>query len=280
MTNTRDLPEHAAKRLRWPLRLTYGGLLAESVVRAFWPFWTVLLVVLAVLMLGVQDVLPLEAFWGFVVLSGVGLLSALFYAARAFVAPTWQDAASRLDETLPERPIAAMSDTLAIGDGDAASEAVWQAHLARMAERLKQAKAAEPDLQLATRDRYGVRYIALTVFVVALLFGSLLRVATVTDAVTGNGQGLASGPSWEGWVEPPIYTGKPSLYLNDIDQAKFAVPEGSRITLRFYGAVGDLALHETVSGRTEDVPPATDSIQSFDVLESGEVRIDLSLIHI
>ncbi|MEM8801648.1 MAG: DUF4175 family protein, partial [Pseudomonadota bacterium] len=274
MTDTRDLPKQAARRLRWPLRLTYSGLLAENVVRAFWPFWTVLLVVLALLMLGVQDVLPLEAFWGVVILSGLGLLGALFYAARSFVMPSWQDATTRLDETLPERPIAAISDTLAIGDGDEASEAVWQAHLARMAERLKQAKAAEPDLQLAARDRYGLRYMALMVFVVALIFGSFLRVASVTDAVTGNGQGLASGPSWEGWVEPPLYTGKPSLYLNDIEQAEFAVPEGSRITLRFYGAVGELALHETVSGRTEDVPPATDSIQSFDVLESGEVRID------
>lgn len=274
MTETRDLPEQAAKRLRWPLRLTFGGLLAENAVRAFWPLWTVLLVVLAVLMLGAHEVIPLEAFWGFVVLSGAGLLATLFYAARNFIAPTWQEAATRLDETLPERPIAAMSDTLAIGEGDAASEAVWQAHLVRMAERLQQAKAAEPDLQLATRDRYGIRYIALTVFVVALLFGSLLRVATVTDAVTGNGQGLAAGPAWEGWVEPPIYTGKPSLYLNDIDQAELSVPEGSRITLRFYGGVGELALTETVSGRTEDIPPATDPIQSFDVVENGEVRID------
>jgi hypothetical protein len=68
------------------------------------------------------------------------------------------------------------------------------------------------------------------------LFGTLGRVADVGDAVTiGPGAASASGPSWEGWVEPPIYTGLPSLYLNDIAAESFETPEGSRISLRFYG---------------------------------------------
>ncbi|MEO1474446.1 MAG: DUF4175 family protein, partial [Pseudomonadota bacterium] len=60
----------------------------------------------------------------------------------------------------------------------------------------------------------------------------------------------------------------------DIDQERFAVPAGSRITVRFYGEVGALALHETVSGRTSDIPPATEPVQSFDVVDTGEVRIE------
>ena len=256
------------------MRLTFAGILAERVTRAFWPLWTLALLVLAALMLGVQDGLPLEAFWTVLVAIVLGFVAALVFASRKFRWPTMNEAADRLDQSLPGRPITAVADTQAIGQGNAASEAVWKAHVARMAERLKDAKAPDPDLKLSSRDRYGLRYVALLAFVVALLFGSFLRVASVTEIAPGSGQSLAEGPAWEGWIEPPIYTGRPSLYLNDITQASFAVPEGSRVTLQFYGGVGELALQETVSGRTEDIPPATDPSQSFDIVESGEIRIE------
>lgn len=273
MTGTRDLSEQAKKRLRWPLRLTYVGMVAEALVRAFWPLWTILLLVLAALMLGLHETMGLEMLWSSGVAVVLGLLASLIWGARGLTWPSWDQAAARVDETLPERPIAALHDSQAIGQGDAASEAVWQAHVARMAERLKDAKPAEPDLRLADRDRFGLRYMALLAFVVALLFGSLLRVATVTEIGAG-GPALASGPAWEGWVEPPLYTGKPSLYLNDIEQAEFSVPVGSRVSIRFYGGAGELTLHETVSDRTSEVTPATDLAHDFAVQSSGEIRIE------
>jgi uncharacterized protein (TIGR02302 family) len=273
MTETRDLPSDAARRLVWPVRLTFAGMLAERIVRAFWPLWSILLVTLAALMLGLQDVLPLEAVWALGVLVTLGALAAFAFAVRRFHWPKAVEVLDRLDRTMPGRPITAISDRQAVGAGDAASEAVWKAHVARMAERLRAARAPEPDLQLSRRDPYALRYVALLAFVVAVLFGSILRVGTVAEMTPG-GRSLATGPSWEGWVEPPFYTGQPSLYLNDIEQASFAVPEGSRVTIRFYGEIGALSLHETVSGRTEEVPPATDPLQVFDIAESGEIRID------
>ena len=273
MTETRDLPKAAAQRLKWPLRLTFAGILAEQVVRAFWPFWVLVQVVLAAMLLGLHENLPLEAIWGLGVLIALGLVVTLGFGVRRFHWPTIDEATERVDRTLPERPITALTDRQAIGQGDEASEAVWQAHIRRMTERLDNAKRAEPDLTLSTRDRFGLRYMALLAFVVALIFGSFLRIATIAEVGSG-GQALASGPAWEGWVEPPLYTGKPSLYLNDIDRAGFSVPTGSRVTLRFYGEIGELALHETVSGRTADIPPATEPVQTFEVLESGEVRIE------
>ena len=273
MTQTPELPKAAAKRLKWPLRLTFAGLVAERTVRCFWPLWSILLIVLAALMLGLHEVLPLEAVWSIGVAAVLGALGTLAVGLRRFVWPTRAEALDRVDRTLPERPITALADTQAIGQGDAASEAVWKAHIARMTERLNAAKAAEPDLTLSTRDRYGLRYMALLAFVVALLFGSLWRVASVTE-IGNTGQALAAGPAWEGWVEPPLYTGRPSLYLNDIDRPSFAVPSGSNVTVRFYGEVGALTLHETVSGRTADIPPATDPVQTFEVQADGEVRIE------
>ncbi len=273
MTDLNDLPHDAAKRLSWPLRLTFAGLWSERIVRAFWPLWSICLATLALLMLGVQDNLPLEVVWGLGVAVVLGGLWALVRGASKFRMPRRGEAIERLDRTLPGRPIAAIADTQAIGAGDAASEKVWAAHIERMTEKTRAARAPSPDLKLSSRDPFALRYAALLVFIVALLFGSLLRVTTVAELTPG-GDTLAAGPSWEGWVEPPSYTGQPSLYLNDIDRAGFAVPEGSRVTLRFYGEVGALALNETVSERVEDIPPATDPAQSFDVATSGIVAIE------
>ena len=274
MAETRDLSPDAARRLAWPLRLTFAGLLAERVFRSFWPLWTVLLFALSSLMLGLHETLPLEAVWTLGVLVVLGAGGALVHGFSRFRWPSKLEALDRLDRTLPGRPIAALSDNQAIGACDAASEAVWQAHVARMAERLKAARAPEPDLKLSRRDPFALRYVALMAFVVALLFGSFLRVATVTEVTTRGNDVLASGPAWEGWIEPPLYTGQPSLYLNDIQREEFSVPQGSRVTIRFYGEVGALTLHETISARTDDLPPATDPGQSFEVVQSGVLRID------
>jgi hypothetical protein len=94
----------------------------------------------------------------------------------------------------------------------------------------------------------------------------------VGDAVViGPGAASASGPSWEGWVEPPIYTGLPSLYLNDITAEAFETPQGSRISLRFYGNPDDITV-------TSDLgPPAPGdtggATQTLIVERSGSLTV-------
>ena len=270
----------ALARLAWPLRLTRLGMAAERAVRAFWPLWTMVLLAAALLGFGLQDQVSVEAAWFGMMLLAALLLTALYLGVRQFRWPSRVEALARLDLTLPGRPIAALMDHQAIGAGDAASVAVWQAHQRRMAARASKARAVEPDLKISSRDRYGLRYLALTLFVAAVLFGSIWRVAAVADIAKGGaGTDLASGPSWEGWVEPPAYTGKPSLYLNDIKEGPLTVPKGSRITLRLYGQVGALTLAETVSGRTGDlaageVAAASAPSQDFTAAQSGTLAIN------
>ena len=275
MTEQHPLPDEAARRLARPLRLTWLGMLAERVTRAFWPALAVLLSALAALMLGLQDTAPLEAVWGVGVIAVLGFGAALYHGVTRFRWPGMAEARDRLDRTLPGRPLTAISDSQAIGAGDAASEEVWQAHVARMTERAKGAQAVSPDLRLSDRDPYALRYVALLAFVMAVMFGSVWRVASVADmAPGGGGAALAAGPAWEGWIEPPAYTGRPSLYLNDITDERLDVAENSRITVRLYGEVGALTVTETVSGRTSDVPPASDPAQSFEVTRGGTLVID------
>ncbi|WGV15473.1 TIGR02302 family protein [Fuscovulum ytuae] len=255
-----------------PLRLTLLGLWAERLTRCFWPFWTVLLVTLSALSFGLQDHLPLEAAWFSLVLALVAAVATLWRGLRAFRAPTRTEALIRLDSRLPGQPIAALTDTQAIGGNDPASLAVWQAHRARMAARAAAARPVEPDLKLARRDPFALRYVALTAFVMAMIFGSLWRVTSVEALAPGAGNELAAGPSWEGWAQPPAYTGKPSLYLNDIPEGSLDLPIGTRLQFRLYGEVGDLTLSETVSGRTE-VPAASDPLHDFTLQRSGEVAV-------
>jgi uncharacterized protein (TIGR02302 family) len=259
------------KRIETPLRVTLAGLWAERIIRAFWPLWTVAIASLAAASFSLQDLLPLEAAWFLMVMAALGLIWAAVHGVMSFRRPTRVEALVRLDARLPGQPIAALRDTQAIGIKDEASRAVWEAHRTRMAARANTARAVEPDLQLATRDPYALRYAALTAFVMALLFGSVWE---IRNGITPGGQAqAAAGPTWEGWAQPPAYTGKPTLYLNDQTADVLTLPMGTKLQLRLYGEPGALIVAETVSARTE-VPPASQTAQEFIVAASGDLAIE------
>ncbi|WP_282025145.1 TIGR02302 family protein [Limimaricola cinnabarinus] len=259
--------------LKRPAALTRAGMVAERLLRAFWPLWTVLALALAPLIAGWQDRLPVEAFWAWAVLAILGALAGLGWGLWRFRWPSRAEALDRLDRSLPGRPVSALSDAQATGRGDIGSEALWAAHLERMRARSANAPPARPNLRLAARDPFGLRYIALLFLVTALLFGSVWRLGSVT-ALAPDGGALAQGPVWEGWVEPPAHTDRPVLYLPDQPPGPLAVPEGSTITVRLYGKVGALTLSETVSGRTGELPAASEPRQSFTVNHDGQIAID------
>ncbi len=273
LTSDTPGPETILHRLRWPLRLTHAGMVAERAWRAFWPLVSVVMAVLAALMLGLHDLVAIELVWTLGAVAGVAALGALGWGARRFRWPSRTQALARLDSTLKGHPISAVLDAQAVGAGDAASRAVWEAHQRRMAERTRQARPVTPDLRVARHDPYALRYAAALALAVALVFGSVWRIGSVADLTPG-GASAAAGPSWEGWVEPPRHTGLPTVYLADARGDELEVPVGSRILLRFYGKVGDLSLSETVSGQ----PPAPEAAQGVEhdltVARNGELRID------
>jgi uncharacterized protein (TIGR02302 family) len=284
MTGPSDKPP--LKSLVWPMRLTLVGLWAERLARAFWPLWSVLLLALATLAFGLQDLGPLlhaQIVGGLVALLALGLL-VLGY--RRFRKPTAGDALDRLDSAMPGRPIAALRDTQAIGINDPASLAVWRAHQERMAARAAGARPVQPDLRLSSRDPFSLRYIALTAFVMAMLFGSFWRVATVSGLAPGAAIAMPGGPSWEAWAQPPAYTGKPSLYLNDITDPTLEVPTGTRLQIRLYGPEGSLTVTQTIAdppppvappveGETQvaAVPDGMAGVSDLTVTRSGKLEI-------
>ena len=281
---TPTLPLGAATARRM-LRLTAAGMVVERVLRAFWPLWSWVLFVLALLALGLfdhADVVLARLGMG---LGGAGGVWALIYGVRRFRWPSDHDARTRLDDTLPGRPLAAISDRPVIGADDRASLALWQVHQARMVAKLAHARVPRADLRLARYDLFGLRYVALILFCMSLGFGSVWKISEASHMLQGGATSAALGtPTWEGWAEPPTYTGKPALYLNaQPGDTPLILPQGSRVTLGFYGTMGALRVTETVSGqggvgetRTNDRAEgdAGAATHSFDVAHSGDLRIE------
>ncbi|WP_417243908.1 DUF4175 domain-containing protein [Celeribacter sp.] len=261
------LPKGPAARVRRAIRATYAGVLFEQVAGAFWPLFSVLAALAGLVLLGVHEAVPtvlrLPAFGVAVVLFVVPC----GYGVWRFSWPAKGEALSRVDATLKGRPLQALSDTPLSGATDPASRAIWTAHMARMATRASAARAVGPNPTLPRHDPFGLRLMALTVLGMGLVFGSVDQAKTV--AIRGGETGIAMGPVWEGWVKPPAFTGKPTLYLADLG-AGFEAPKGSEVTVRLYGdGQGDvLSLRETVSGVGES--EATD----FSVVQSGDIEID------
>ena len=261
--------------LTWPTRFTLVGLWAERITHAFWPLWTVLFMSLAALSLVSAVSLSAQALLALVLVAVAGFVASSIYAWRKFRVPTWSDALNRIDRTMAGRPVTAALDTQALGGGDAASKAIWQAHKSRMQARLAEAEAVSPDLRVSGQDPYALRYVAVLLLAMTLGFGSLWRSGSLDDLTPGGlGQAVAAGPAWEIWIEPPAYTGKPSLYLNEVKTSELTVPKGSDLTVRLYGQVGSLTLSETVSGLTDGVGDEPKTAFSRVIQNDGVIRIE------
>ena len=132
MPRPQDPLTAAIAGLRWALGLTWVGMIAERLVRAFWPVWSLCAMIAAVLLLGLHDRAPIEIVWSGLVLGGLALLVLAGWGVARFRFPRRDEVVTRLDAVLPGRPLAALADVQAIGAGDDGSEALWRAHRARM----------------------------------------------------------------------------------------------------------------------------------------------------
>ncbi|HHH89520.1 MAG TPA: TIGR02302 family protein [Aliiroseovarius sp.] len=249
------LPDRVARRLKYPLVLTRAALWAEAALRAFWLMGTLALFTAAAALAGLFALLParwsLSLFWALV--AGMGL--AFILGVLRFQRPRPGQALARIDAGLPGQPLAALTDRQAVGAGDPAARAVWASHRARMAARLTALRPVGPRPDLAPRDPYALRLMALVALAMALGFGTAWRMGDASRLLPVGAADAALAPaSWEGWIQPPAYTGRPSLYLADQPPGLLEVPMGSRITLRFYGRLGDITYQETVSGAQAGTP--------------------------
>lgn len=259
------------------LRRSRAAMAVESFTRSFWPLGSALAVLWAALAFGLAETLSRTQLIAVLTVAGLGCAVLLVLGLRRFRWPSLDDARARVDATLPGRPLAALRDVPALGRDDPGAQAVWAAHMTRMRRIAAHARAVPADLRLAARDPWALRLMALVLLVAAAVFARDPTVNSVQAALKPEpGSGVAAGPSYEGWAEPPAYTGRPTLYLPEVPPGEpLSVPQGTVVTLRAYGEADRFALAETVSGTPAALAEAAPGIAtvSFPVAEDGSVTL-------
>lgn len=257
--------------------LTKLSLSLERGLRAFWPLLTLAGFLYAALAFGAGTVFTPAFALGAAVGAVLLVLWLLYLGFRRFRLPSKAQALDKLDEGLSNNPIASLQDTPAINASDPFSAALWAAHIEDMQQQAEQARAPLPTPELARHDPSGLRLMALTAVIAALLFAPKFGVQTLQATLGGAGAPAVPSVAIEAWASPPAYTGKPAIYLTELAAgARVELPIGSEITLRTYGD-GAFSLTESVSGEgamlvapEPDAPPRD---ARFAVLLNGGIEI-------
>ncbi len=267
----------AMKSVETRLRLTRASMVLERLVRNFWQPVSWALLIIAVLRVGL---LANAGRLAILIILGVAAVTWVYLVLRGlktFRWPTRDEAIQRLDQSLPGRPLQTLGDRQATGQDDPAAQYLWARHIQRMAQAARVSKAAKPDLRLASRDPWGLRLMAIFLCAAAVLFARVDPVQTLVNSLNPKGAILAAGPGFEGWAEPPAYTGKPAIYLNKIQNGRtLELPEGTEITLRVYGGSEGALLRENVTETGNTTLPEADPDVAevhFKIAKSGDIRL-------
>lgn len=273
-------PPHSRAVAR-AVRRTRRAMVAERTLRCFWPLAALLAVVWSALAFGLAERLAPRELAVLLALSAAGAGVLAWRGVAAFRWPHLADARARVDATLPGRPLAGLADRPAANADDPGARMVWAAHRRRLERAAAAARPVAADLRLAARDPLALRLAALVVLLSALVFARGEGAVTAVQGLVGGGAApVAQGPSYEGWVEPPDYTGRPSVYLPEVAAGvPLSLPVGSRVTLRVYGTPDQFRLSEAVSAQGGTRIDATDAgvgTASFELAHDGGVTLERS----
>ena len=176
------------------------------------------------------------------VILGVFFVSFVAIIFRAFriALPSKREVLRHLDSALPKTHQRAQTlfDRPSGTTTTETADALWRAHQKASTESLSSSLMTKWRSDLAKRDPYALRYhIVLAALVMGLLAGpdkftrfssafSLKDMTTVTAVIP-----------IEGWIDPPVYTGSPPIFLQfstltDDHVIKHQVPIGSNLVIR------------------------------------------------
>ncbi len=191
---------------------------------------------------------------------GLATLSAL-YPLRFFRLPAEAEIDRRIEaaNALLHEPVQVQADRPS-GRESSFAQALWREHQRRMARKLDGVTADLPRPRVPDRDPWALRAAVALLFVIAFAFSFGPTGGGIADAFTARALRDAVPPRIDAWVTPPAYTGKPPLFLTaDANQATptFTVPEGSEVSVRVTGGLGDETLrYNDASGNGRDIDPA------------------------
>ena len=211
-----------------------------------WPrFWTAAAVAILFAAFVLLDILPWLPGWlhvAVLVLFGLGFCSALVPGIRRLRLPGARAARRRLERTsgLAHRPLTTARDRLAVGAGDAFSEALWRRHRERARAALKHLRVGPPRPRVARRDPFALRGLAVILLALGLTAGWNDPADRFARAFLPDFEGGVTAPvTVEAWFTPPDYTGlQPRMIAQTHGGEPIAVPKHSKLLLHFRGGKG------------------------------------------
>jgi uncharacterized protein (TIGR02302 family) len=230
-------------RLTRQLRLAGAALVWERLWPSLWPALAIAGVFLVLALFDLPPRLPGVLHAALLLVTAVLLAWALFTGLRRFRLPDRGNERRRIERAsgLSHRPLTALDDRLSIGAGDAATNALWQAHRARMAAQARRLTVGWPEAGLVRRDPFALRVaLGLLLLIGAIDAGQdwpqrLWRAVTPSFAAGGP----AAAVGLDVWVTPPDYTGLPPQFLPaGTAEAPIAVPTGSTVLAQVHGGRG------------------------------------------
>ncbi len=212
-----------------------------------WPSFVITLTIagffLAVSFLGLWLELPRWGRIAGVIAFGIAIAVSLARLAALRV-PARAERLGRLDRDsgLAHRPATSLDDSLANGDNDPATAALWDLHRKRAEIAAAKLSVASPSPRMVDRDRYAIRAGAIVALVATGFIAGPEKYARVLAAFDWRTPGaLSQGYRLDAWIDPPAYTGRPPIVLNLRDETgalsksaarAFSAPVGSNIIVR------------------------------------------------
>jgi hypothetical protein len=199
----------------------------------------------------------------------IALFIAVLFFARSILralrlrAPTYSDARRRVevDSQQSHRPLDVLDDRPAL------SADVWPAHQKAALKQAHALRAAKAKPALSLIDPYYVRFVLPAALILGAIYMAGFSFERLRKAVTPSWQSSvrSSQITYEAWIDPPSYTGRPPIYFKD--DVNVAVPAGSEFVARISG-VNSAPRPRLMDGwRSRFLTPKRLGAKSFEVTE-------------
>lgn len=250
------------RRIAWMRRLAASVIVAERGVVALLPVLGVVSLFLIASWFGLWRPMPSGLKIAALVVFAFGFSVSLLSIGR-FRWPTLDEIDSRLEQKsgLGHQAIRVQDETPATSDPFAL--ALWKAHQERMARRIGAIDSGGPEPDIARRDPYALRALAVLGLVVAWSFSLSNLGGRVSDAFTfSSPEDIAAASRIDAWLTPPAYTGAAPIYLTAQRGAKTPAPKAdepvvapqfSVLTVRISGPAAEEQASFTPAGSDKDV---------------------------
>ncbi len=214
----------------------------------------------------------------------IALIITLFFLSRSVLRalrlrlPTHSDARRRveIDSRQSHRPLDVLEDRPAL------SADLWPAHQQHALQQAKALKPAKARPALSLIDPYYLRIALPAILFLAAIYMAGFSFERLRKAVSPNWQSpiRSSQITYEAWIDPPSYTGRPPIYFKD--GTDVAVPAGSEFVARISGTKTAPRPRLIEGWRSRFLTPNRLGAKSFEVTEiiydsaSVEFRVGLS----